>query len=132
MRREAGAGGNHGIDIESEGGSAGCAFDTIFHVHHAGNFLDSARFNGRPVPKQLAVFVEELNHHRLRRAGEIANHILQQLGNSTSSRGSASVIFARTSAITSSPERVRSLAEAPPNNLDQNGAIGFNLTLISP
>ena len=53
-------------------------------------------------------------------------------GNSTSSNGSACVIFARTSAITSSPECVRWLAEALPNNFEKNDAIGLNLTLISP
>src|SRR6185312_3131797 len=77
---EAGVGGGRLVDVEDDGGAAGGVVHAVEHIHHARHFADGVgNFRG-PVVQQVAVGVEELDHHRLGSVGEVADHVLQDLG----------------------------------------------------
>ena len=67
------------IDVEDRGRAADGVLDAVQHVHHAGNLLDGVAHLRRPLLQQLGVLREELDDHRLGRAGEVADHVLQHL-----------------------------------------------------
>ena len=76
---EAGARGDRWIDVEERGRTADGVLDAVEHVHHSGNLLDGVADLRRPRAQQVGVLREELDGHRFGRAGEIADHVLQQL-----------------------------------------------------
>ena len=79
LRGEAGARGRGRIDAEYRGRSADGVFDSVEHVHHAGNLLDGAGDLRRPGVQQFRILAEQLDDHGFGRAGEIADHVLQEL-----------------------------------------------------
>ena len=107
--REAGARRHRLIHVEHRRRSADGVLDAVEHVHHAGDLLDRLADLRRPLLQQLRILREQLDHDRLRRAREIADHVLQELDElDVAAWDAALVTFSRTSAITSSTPRSRS------------------------
>ncbi len=74
-----GAAGNHWIDVECERRAADAILDTVLHVHHAGNFLDGRGYFRGPRGERGWILAEELDIHRLGRAGQVADGVLEYL-----------------------------------------------------
>ena len=79
LRREAGARRHAGIDLKRNGRSADGIFDSVQNIDHAVNFADRLRHFRRPCLQQCRVLRKQFDLHRLRLAGQVADHVLQHL-----------------------------------------------------
>jgi hypothetical protein len=82
--RESDAAGRFGIDCKTNRRTAGRVVDAVLDVDDRRgaadlHLLERVGHLRRPGGEKFRIGREQLHHHRLRRAGEIANHVLQHL-----------------------------------------------------
>ena len=79
LRREAGASGDHRIDVHNNRRAANGVFNAVFHVGDAFNFLDFvADFRG-PFLEQFGILREQFDFDGFQRTGQVADHVLEHL-----------------------------------------------------
>ena len=77
---EAETGGEAGVDLEGGGGAADGVVDAVLDVDDAGDFGDGIADAGAELIEEVLVGGEELDLDGLRGIGEVADHVLQDLG----------------------------------------------------
>ena len=77
---EAEARGDAGIDLEVGGGAADGVVDAVLDVDHAGDFADGVADARGELVEQVLVRGEELDLDGLGGVGEVADHVLEDLG----------------------------------------------------
>ena len=78
--RKAEAGGDNGIDLEVGCRAADGVFDAVLHVDHAWNLADGIADPRAKLRQQRRIVGEDLDLDRLGRVGQVADHVLQHLG----------------------------------------------------
>ena len=79
LRSESGPGSHTGIDLERDRRSADRVFNSIKYIDHALNFADRLSDLRRPAFQKRGILREQFDLYRFRFAGEIADHVLQDL-----------------------------------------------------
>ena len=77
---ESEARGDAGIDLEGGGGAADGVVDAVFDVDHAGDFGDGVADARGELVEEVLVGGEELDLDGLGGVGEVADHVLEDLG----------------------------------------------------
>ena len=113
LRREAGARRHRLIHLEQRRRAADGVLDAVEHVDDAGQLLDRLADLRRPLLQQRRILREQLDRDRLGRAGQIADHVLQQLHElDVEHRVPPASTLSRTSEMTSSDAAARGSASA--------------------
>ena len=77
---EAEARGEHGVDLEVGGGAADGVVDAVLDVDDAVDLADGVGDARAELVEELRIVGEELDLDGLGRVGEVADHVLQDLG----------------------------------------------------